>query len=411
MNNSIFLSEAPNRIAAPDRPNIVALIGENENGILRELSSGLMRTIEQDGYKGHIIDLYQPDWFANFLDIARSGIAMAWGHAGVGARLSHEDENIWEFLKIPFVSVLADPPGRMPLNHYIRSRMVANAYVFSEWLDIQKRFIHAPQYSTLINCVGVVPNKNRDVIPWRDRPQRMAFIKTGGNPEARRERWRDYPPRWRAILEDASSAAVMQGTGGINDLLFAACEQHGLQADQRPEIILHLMEELDLYVREYRMNTVVKALLPLPVHIYGRGWDHLAALPACAQFHPAFDAQNISTIYSATQFLINTSPNIGSGMHERVAYGLDARCCVVSDENDFSRKILNDIPTFFGFEANSKNLTEYFFELYHDTTDYTEATQKGVDLITHSFGGRSYMHELLNVAEELQVADILSPLF
>ncbi|MBM9403561.1 hypothetical protein JUN65_18475 [Gluconacetobacter azotocaptans] len=330
---------------------------------------------------------------------------MAWGHAGVGARLELQGKNLWDAIKVPFVSVLADPPCWIPHNHFIRAHYVANAYVFAEWLHIQRTLVRSPQYSTLIDSVGVVPQPQRDAIPWRERPQRMAFIKTGGNPAARRESWTTLPPRWRTILEDAGAVAVRRSTGDVTDVLLAACEEHGLSTEHRLEILFALMKELDLYVREHRMTSLATALLDLPVHIYGRGWDHLSHRATRARFHPPIDAAHLSSVYAATQFILNTSPNISSGLHERVAYGLDARCCVVSDENAFMKKTLAHVPTFFGIDTNSADLADRISELYYSQTDYTDATQIGVDLISSQFDGKAFMLSLLRIADEIRAAD------
>ncbi|MBB2155931.1 hypothetical protein HLH33_06345 [Gluconacetobacter diazotrophicus] len=332
---------------------------------------------------------------------------MAWSHAGIGANIDHQGKNLWDTIKVPFVSVLADPPCAMPQNHFMRAHYVANAYVFSEWLRIQREIIRSPQYSTLINCVGVVPQSERNIIPWRDRPQRMAFIKTGGNPEDRREKWTVLPPRWRAILEDAAVVALRHGSGDITDILFASCKEHGLSNEHRLEILFTLMQELDLYVRECRMTSLVTALLDLPVDIYGRGWDHLSHKTTRARFHAPIDASNLSSIYSATQFILNTSPNISSGIHERVAYGMDARCCVVSDENAFTKKNIRHIPTFFGINVNEPNLSDCISEIYFSDVDYTDATQIGADFISSHFDGRVWMNSLLRIADEIRVAGIL----
>ncbi|MFT9256906.1 MAG: hypothetical protein ABF535_02405 [Acetobacter sp.] len=385
--------------------NIVSFVGQNENGILRQMSHDLMSLLEPDGFKGHVIDLHKPDWQVQFNDLLREGIFMAWGHAGIGAGLQIDGQLLWDAQKIPFVSVLADSPCWRVPNHYIRSRYVANAYVFSEWLSIQNRFIRSPQYSTQIKSVGVIPNPQRDSLAWRDRPQRMAFVKTGGDPEARRKGWQNLPSRWRAVLEDAGRVAIQQPTGDITDIYVAACESHNLPTEHRLEIFFTLMFDLDLYVREYRMNTLVKSLLDLPVDIYGRGWDHLSSQATQARFHPAFDAAHLSSVYAGTQFLLNTSPNVGSGLHERVAFGLDSRCVVVSDYNAFSRKNLSDLPSFYGFDTTDPTLKDQMHGLYYSKTDYTETTQAAVDYIAENFGGKSHMVSVLKIAEELKIAE------
>lgn len=228
---------------------IVSFVGENENGILRQLSHDLMQTLKPYGFVGHVIDLTQSDWIQQFDILLHKGVYMAWGHAGIGARLEVNGKSLWDAIKVPFISLLADPPCAILQNHKIQSRYVANAYVFSEWLSFQKRFIGSNQLSTLLKSVGTVPNPYRDKTVWRDRSRRMVLVKTGENPEKRRERWKNLPPRWRSILEDAAAAALKHRTGDITDKIVAACDAYNFQTDCRREFFFYLFQECDLYVR------------------------------------------------------------------------------------------------------------------------------------------------------------------
>lgn len=383
---------------------IVAFVGQNENGILRHLSHGLMALLEPHGYQGHILDLADPAWTTRLDQLVQRGIAMAWGHAGVGAKLDVNGKCFWDLVKVPFVSVLADSPCWRPCNHSVESNYVVNAYLYAEWLRVQRQFIRAPQFSTLVQG-GLIPNPARDALPWRNRPRRMVFVKTGGDAEARRAAWQNLPRRWRAILEDAATAATSQPTGDITDIVLAAFEAHNVAPEQRTELLFALMFELDLYVRDTRSSNLVKALLDLPVDIYGRGWDHVSGNATHARFHPAFDADALPRIYAETQFFLNTTPNFSSNVHERVAYGLDAKCCVVSDENAFMRDKLADIPSFFGVEPNGPDLAARLHDIYHDQTDYTDAMQPALDLVDREFNGERYMLSLLDLAQEVRSAE------
>ena len=386
---------------------IVAFVGQNENGILRHLSRGLMALLEPHGYEGHLIDLADASWPAELDRLVKQGIAMAWGHAGVGAKLEVNGKNFWDLVKVPFVSVLADSPCWRPCNHNVPSDYVVNAYLYAEWLRIQRQFIRAPQLSTLVQG-GLIPNRARDALPWRDRPRRMVFVKTGGDAEARRAGWQTLPRRWRNILEAAAGVAVSRPTGDITDVAIAAFEAHDVAPEQRPELLFALMFELDLYVRDTRSTQLVEALLDLPVDIYGRGWDHIKHRATRARFHSAFNADALPRMYAETQFFLNTTPNFASNVHERVAYGLDSKCCVVSDENAFMTDKLADIPTFFGVDPRDPDLATRLHDIYQDPTDYGAAMQPGLDLVAREFDGERYMLSLLELAHEARSAEQLA---
>lgn len=383
---------------------IVAFVGQDENGILRHLSRGLMALLEPHGYQGHVVNLADSSWTAQVNQLVQQGIAMAWGHAGIGAKLELEGKCFWDMVKVPFISVLADSPCWRPCNHSVKSDYVVNAYIFKEWLRVQRDFIRAPQSSTLVKA-GIIPNPARDAIPWRDRPRRMVFVKNGGDAEARRANWQVLPRRWRTILEDAATIAIRQPTGDITDIALAAFEAHGIAPEQRTEILFGLLLELDLYVRDTRSTRLVTSLLDLPVDIYGRGWDHLSSRATRARFHASFDADALPRIYAETQFFLNTTPNFGSDVHERVSYGLDARCCVVSDENAFMTEKLSGLPTFFGIDPRDTDLPTRMHDIYNDATDFTDATDLALDVVAQEFDGERYMLSLLDLAQEVRAAE------
>ncbi len=383
---------------------IVAFVGQNQNGILRHLSQGLMQLLEPSGYQGAVIDLADPGWPDQFDALLQQGIAMAWGHAGVGARLEVDGQCFWDRVKIPFVSVLADPPCWRPCNHAAASRYVVNGYLYAEWLAVQRRLVRSKQLSALIHC-GIVPNPLRDRLAWADRSHRMVLVKTGGDPAVRQAGWASLPRRLRAVVGDAASLASHGGPGDVTDTVLAAMEAHGLAPEERTDITFALMTEIDLFVRETRSTALVRALLDVPADIYGSGWDHIDGSGRRARFHPAFDAAGLPALYAATQFMLNTTPNFASGVHERVAYALDARCCVVSDQNAYMREHLAGIPTFFGIDPSDPALADRLHAIYQDPTDYTGATQPGVDLTARRFDGRRFMHSLLELAKEAATAE------
>lgn len=149
----------------------------------------------------------------------------------------------------------------------------------------------------------------------------------------------------------------------------------------------------------------MKILLDLPVDVYGRGWDHLKQQAGQARFHDAVDASFLSSIYADTQFLLNTSPNVGSGIHERVAYGLGARCFVISDQNDFSEQYLQNIPTFNGVDFFDQDARDCIHSLYYSKADYTGMTDVGVEYIERNLSAQEMMLSLIAIAEELRFSE------
>jgi hypothetical protein len=378
--------------------NVVAFVGQDENGTIREGCLGLMRDLATFGLAGHVVNVNDPAWTSHFQELAQQGILIGWGVAGIGANLTLNGQNLWETLRVPFVSALADTPSWLPQAHRPPSRSVILGYFFDDWLDVQRRFIRAPNVcARLPTCVA--PNPHRDRIPWHLRSHRMVFVKTGDSPAARRAQWANWPSRLRAVLEDAASEACRQGTMNLTDLLLDCVASHQLVFDSRTEYLLALMQELDLFVRAERSTRMVQALSRLPVEIIGRGWDHIDRSKAVAAFRPAVDAAHLHELMADTQFVVNTTPNFGSGMHERVLAAFAARACVVSDHNDYSRNILAGVPSFFGVEWHTDDLADRLADIFAIAEDLGPATDVALQLTETVFAPVNFMQALLELGE------------
>lgn len=380
--------------------NILAFVGENENGILRDVSLGFMSTAEPYGVKGHLVDLLQPDWGAKADEVIREGVLVAIGFAGVGSQIEVHGRNFWDAIGVPFVSILSDPPAWLPTAHKPNSNMVALGYVFDEWLDIQRRFIKSPSLCARVpNCV--MPNPLHSATPWNKRSHRMVLVKTGASPDARRASWKAYPKRLREVLEDAADEACRQGTMGLTDLLLGVLDAHDLCLDERSDILFRVMFELDMFVRMERATRMVKALCHFPAEIIGRGWDHIDKSKAKAKFYPATDASTLPKLTADTQFTVNSAPNVGSSVHERITAGFAARACVVSDHNAYTRANYQEVPSFLGLEWHQDDLVDQLAAIWNSSTDYGDATEPAYQLA-------NTVHAPLNlIMAAVELAEIL----
>ena len=388
----------------PDLPrHVLAFVGENENGILRVHSKDLIDLLRPHGLTGQVIDMASPSWAEELQRAIEAGVLFAWGAAGIGARLRVGPELLWDSVGVPFVSLLSDSPSWMPANHHVPSRYVANGYVFRDWLDMQRRLIRSRQISAVLPH-GIIGNPQRDVTPWSQRPHRMVFVKTGHAPALHRSRWLNLPPRFRTVLEDASSAVLQGGVGDITATFLQCLEHHDVFLEQRLDVLFGLMRQLDVYVRDYRSTALVHALLDLPVDIIGRGWDHVAGLGGKARFHPAVDATALPTLYSQTQYLLNTMPNFSTCTHERVLHGFASKCFVVTNQNSAMRERFSALPTYCGMDTEAAGLADQMAELFGSNEQYDDLLQPALDLVTADYNAAAMMRGMIDLALEVREA-------
>ena len=386
--------------------HVVAFVGENENGILASFSQAIMEPLGPMGLQGHLIDLHDPGWADRLQPLAREGIAFAWGSAGIGARLDVGGENLWEMLQVPFISTLADTPSQLLANHRVASRYVANGYMYRDWLELQRRFIHSPQISALLPH-SVLPNPQRDRLPWARRPHRMVFVKTGEDPARRRADWQAWPRLLRDVLHEAAEAAAARGTGDVTDLVLDSTKARGLHLEERLEILFALTYQVDLYVRGLRANAFARALLPLDALIIGRGWDHLDLSGARAAWRPAMPASELPALYAETQFLVSTNPNFSHGVHERIPNGFAARACVISDENAFTRECFAGLPSFFGLDWTEPDLTGRLAAIHAEDHDLGSLTGPALAMAEDRYAPSRFLGGMIDLAELVQAGNRL----
>ncbi len=379
---------------------VVALVGENENGILRSVSQDFMGLLSKHGLSGHVVDLTDHCWLPDLTDLVNRGVLFAWGSAGVGARLQHRNGSLWDAVKVPFVSVMADSPCWMPANHHVPSRYVANGYMFRDWLNIQRRLIRSPQISGLLQQ-AVLPNPAADDLAWTDRPRRMVFVKTGCDPALHQAKWQALPRRFRAVLEDSAALALRQGVSDISDTVLQCLRAQDLFVETRPDLLFGLMQEVDVYVRDYRSTVMARALLNLPAEIIGRGWEHVAT-PGCkARFRPAIDGSLLAGLYSETQFLLNTMPNFAHGTHERVLNGFAAKCCVVTNENADMRTQFGDLPSYFALDTEASGLADELAELFNTKRQFDDSLEAAQALVQTTHAPEMFLRSMIDLALEV----------
>ncbi len=407
--------------SVPDRPSaldglalpadaprtVLALVGENENGILRSVSQDFMELLRPHGLEPHVVSLSGADWLPDLMRRLERGVLFAWGPAGVGARLAHPDGPLWDVIRTPFISVLADSPAWMPPNHHVPSRYVANGYMYRDWLDMQRSLIRSPQLAGLLPH-GVAANPARDAVRWSRRQHRMVFVKTGCDPARHRATWAHLPPRFRTVVEETSAAALQRGVGDISGLLLDCLAQHDLFVETRPDILFGLMSAVDVYVRDVRSTALVRAVLDLPVDIIGRGWEHLAGDTTHARFHSPVDAATLPGLYADTQFLLNTMPNFSSGTHERVLSGFAAKCCVVTNENPDMAARFRRLPSYVGIDTAARHLPDQMATLLADTRLDDDAVTAAADMVAVEHGADAFMRGLVDLALEVRSAAAFS---
>jgi hypothetical protein len=397
------------------KKTVVAFVGQNENDALAAGSHELLAAMRPHGLDGHIVNLHDSRWTDQLGRLANDGILFAFGFAGIGAILDHVDPvtraklNLWDTLRVPFISILADQPAIQPRNHRVAARYVVNGYLFRDYFELQRSFIRSPQISVMLPQICTV-NPHRDKKPWASRTRRMVFVKSGGDPNLLREYWPNFPARFRAILEEASAEILKRPAHNINDPVLACFASHGIELGDRHEIFFAAVQQIDFYVRLVRATQTARALCRVPAEIIGSRWDHIDKSGAKARFLPPVKADTLPELYADAQFIVNVTPNFSSGAHERVLQGMAAKACVISDDNDFARRRFGALPSYHGFDWNDPDWPEKIVAWFDSREDYEDRPQLAVDFLAAEFDIGKLIGALLEIADLVRYGENFSQL-
>lgn len=387
--------------------NVLAFVGQNENRILEVVARQFLDLLEPYGIQGHVIDLHDPEWTRRLETLIKEGILFAFGSAGVGAALTLHDKNLWDAIQVPFISSLADNPAQMPANHRIGARFVVNGYHYREHFDVQTNLIRSAQISAMLPH-GITPNPECDKIPWSKRSHRIVFLKSGGDPEAKRKEWSQWPIRLREILEESSRQALQMPTGDVTPLVMGCVKSYGFEFGDKQDILLAMLNEVDWYVRLVRLTMMARALCRVDADIFGARWEHIDQAASRARFHPAVDAAEVHGLFADAKYIVNVTPNFASGTHERVPNGFAARACVVSDDNTYTLANFHHLPSYFGLSWTDPDWEARLIEHLESPRTYDDELEPAFQVAHRDFNGLHFMQSMIQIAEVVRFRERLS---
>lgn len=348
-----------------DRPYILAFMGENANGILSWWTKRILSAFEKYGFSYRLIDMTDAAWQTELADcLVVSKPVFCFSFQGFGMDLRLNDTNYWSSNQITFLSYLGDSPYHAPSLHAAQGQGLQLLYSCSDFLHTY-RAMDGLLYAAILNY-GYPENPHSDSIAWTQRSHRIVYVKTGVSSNRMRAQWAELP---KAIgrLVDECSREVLTGTNAtVTEICAAAFAASNMHCGAHRELFLVVCSKVDFYVRAVRAERMVQALSSHDAIIVG-DWSHLDHTNARARFCDPVPADTLDALYADSQVVINTSPSVRRGMHERIMAGLFAKAGVVSDTTPFLRELLEPCPSFKGIQIDDPTFSSQLDEVLVDT--------------------------------------------
>lgn len=314
-----------------------------------------------------------------------------------------------DMLKIPHVAYVIDSP-----NHFFslsRSEYTLVASIDRDFCDFF-RGMHCPY--VLFSPHGVDQNLNFDNRENRsiDALMLSSFI----DYEAVRKEWiNKYSSTICFVLEQACEITLAEPRISYIQSFVQALDQamkHSRPIDALELNLGELFDEIELYVRGKDRIELVKAITDVPVHVYGAGntsenWKkYLGNDYDRVILHDAVSYEEALTLMKQSKIILNSSPTIKNGAHERIFAGLACGAVVVATDNIFVKEVFAEGNGVLRYRPNHwSDVNDRIQSLLSNESARASFVKKGRDLVMN---GHTWDHRARALLKALP--DILNKL-
>ncbi|MGI9127682.1 MAG: hypothetical protein ACR2IG_05705 [Roseomonas sp.] len=382
----------------------LAFVGQNANGILSWLTDTLAERAKLHDITLTKIDLVENNWPSKLNEALSKGQPLfCFGYQGFGMALEIDSGNLWNTLKVPFISLMGDAPFYSPKLHSIVGPSFFHVYASEDFQNVYHEFMNGQNFSAVYN--GFYPsNPWANRISWQDRDLEIVYVKSGVDPEKLLRSWDIFPAKLRTAVEDAARSALRGQTKTIAQLVANACRNNNIHFGARKALFLRMCSEVDRYVRAVRAERMLREVMRHGGHVFG-DWPHIEKANTRARFHGSVSAEKLYEVYGRSKILVNVSPCTLKYVHERIVAAFLTKCFSISDASPFMHEALAAYSNFKSVGIDSPELSDQM-DLRINEIRYL-ATSSGAELSSmleeskqraeQEFGVDRFLNEILNL--------------
>lgn len=177
-----------------------------------------------------------------------------------------------------------------------------------------------------------------------ERPYDISITGTCMDFEARRQGWPErFSPAMAKVLEEAAEITLSdQVTNYFQAYAQAMDKRLRTKGDINPANYDYedLFDQLEFYIRGKDRFDAITAIKDVPVHVFGtmsgsRGWDDYLKSMKNAVIHGRISYEQTLQVMQQSKIMMNNTPTIKDGAHERVFASLMAGACLITNETRF----------------------------------------------------------------------------
>lgn len=320
---------------------VLFLSGTTRGGTLEGIGRSFERGFRELGVEQVEISLLQPQRqiVETLQRLNPNHIRFAYSWVGMGMEfIVHDPQkprpfNLWQALRIPFLTIHGDSPVYFFDRHVSPSPNFVHLYGFDEHRRLRERL---PLRNTATYTVNplVIDEVGPGAIDWRARRNGpLLFLKNGKDPQTLRLLWTSILDAFllHSMLELASHLENHLDDGSCEDIDAQVCRyfaERGFEIESMIKLRFFFVAQLDDYIRAYKCSLLAEALKDLPVEIRGNNWHHIDFTGARATCIDECDYVKSTGLLRGALATIDMAPNVVSRPHDRIlrAYGSHGLC-------------------------------------------------------------------------------------
>lgn len=282
-----------------------------------------------------------------------------------------EGRFLCDFIKIPHVACLVDSPNRF--FSLVKSPFNIIACVDRHFCQIFQD-MHFSNVLFLPHAIDRTINPHLEGGPLYDILMLNSFI----DYETLRQSWSaKYSPALAKTLEEAAELAMSDSDLPYMQAFVQTMDHHlrgGKKIDPSHLDYASLLEDLETYIVGKSRVDLLKAIDDATVHIYGSAagkvtWKKYLGNKSNIKIHPSVSFKEALELMKRTKILLNCTPQMKHGSHERIFNGLASGAAVLTLETPFMREHFKDGEDILFFHLQNKAELNHKIKTYLNDDD------------------------------------------
>lgn len=300
----------------------------NQYGVIDAFLEGLAEALNRHGVRARILtaNYHDPASFIDQILADAPDCTLSFN----GLLPDSQGRFLADLIKIPHVAFLTDAP-----NHFFP--IIRSQYTILSCVD--QNFCYFFHQFRLPNVMFLPHAVNRSLVS-SDQPREYEVLMLASFidcDEIRNEWKKKYGPALTQVLEEAAEKTLTERDTPYLRAFVETLDHHQrLGADINPKQIDYesILNDLEGYIVGKSRLDVLRAIRDVPVHLFGRnengGWQKYLKNHSNIHIHPEVPYKEALELMKKAKIVINITPQIKLGTHERILSGLMSGAAVLT---------------------------------------------------------------------------------